>query len=370
MRHYLLTFFLLFTAFFSFGQNKDDYEKGIKAFEAKQYAESFKFLKPFATSGDAMAEYVVGFCYFNPDLKIKNDSLAEQYLLSSAGKFNPMAMGLLSTYYFQKGIENKKYRIQSLVWAEIAGAYDPIFNGTTARFLIRSYLTDNELNEVEKTLEDKKSKFEKINLEAFYALNKQVKSINKNSEKTKIPENTYNLIENPYFDWVYRWKLENFECDTMHYTAKIESNIIDSAINKIKQNKSFEIYFVYRGAHSKSFEINKDEQAYLLTELEKLKNYRWTANMFPYSKCIEQNDIQTTFNMTENLPTEKEKNMCSIVYTFSKPIFIRNNTIALYLDQKRYRTNYTQLEFSFYQLENNRWEKLATVYKYYESPKK
>jgi hypothetical protein len=177
-------------------------------------------------------------------------------------------------------------------------------------------------------------------------------------------------MEDPYSDWVYRWKLEGFECDTMYYTAGIESAIIDSTLNKIKSTRSFEIHYLYRGDNSKSFKITKEEQDYLLKELEQLKSLKWEPNMFPYSKCLKQDEIQATFDSTENLPTEKEKNMCSIVYTFSKPIFIRNETIALFLDQKRYRTNYTQLEFGFYKLEKNRWEKIATVHQYYESSKK
>lgn len=177
------------------------------------------------------------------------------------------------------------------------------------------------------------------------------------------------MIENPYRDWVYRWKLERFECDSMYYTAQVETKLLDSAINAIKMNLSFDIHFLYPDDKAKKFTISKDEQDYLIKELESLKNYRWEENMFPYSRRLEQNEIQPTFNKTENLPTEKEKNMCSIVYTFSKPIFIRNGTIALYLDQKRYRTNYTQLEFGLYILENNRWEQIATVYKYYESAK-
>ncbi|HYG37194.1 MAG TPA: hypothetical protein VD908_01185 [Cytophagales bacterium] len=368
MRYYTFTFLLLFASFFALGQD-NNYEKGIKAFDSRDYPEAFKLLKPFAESGDSMAEFVVGFCYFNPKSNLKNDSLAEKYLLRSAEKFNPKAMGLLSFFYFEKGMENEENNIQSLVWAEIAGAYDPIFNATTTRYLIRSYLDENRLSEVEEILKDKKKKFEKINLESFYRLNKQVESIKENSEKAKIPQNTYNLIEDPYSDWVYRWKHEKFECDTMYYTAEVEAHIIDSAISRIKANKSFEVYFLYRGSNSKSFEINKDEQVYLIKELDRLKGHRWTADMFPYSKCLERKDIQATFDITENLPTEKAKNMCSIIYTFSKPIFIRNNTIALYLDQKRYRSNYAQLEFGFFKFENNRWNLIAMVYKYYESAK-
>ncbi|WP_330858772.1 hypothetical protein [Mucilaginibacter sp.] len=368
MRPYFLTFILFFVSTLVFGQN-EVYETGLKAFDAKDYAKAFKLLKPFADSGDSIAEYVAGFCYLNPESELKNDSLAEHYLISAAEKFNPRAMGLLSVYYFQKGIENEKFKIQALVWAEIAGAYDPVFNTTTTRILIRRYLNEKELSEAENILKDKKSKYDKINLDAFYKLNKQIKSMEKESEKTKIPENKYNLIENPYLDWVYRWKLRGFECDTMYYTSQIEPAVIDSTLNKISKGRAFEISFLYSNDNLKTFEITRDEQNYLIKELKQLKNHRWAAGMFPYSRCLEQKEIQPTFNITENLQTENEKNMCSIVYTFSKPIFIRNGTIALYLDQKRYRTNYTQLEFGFYKLENNHWDKIANVYQYYEEQK-
>jgi hypothetical protein len=366
MRYYTLTYLLLLSTFFAVGQDTE-YQKGLKAFDTKDYVTAFKLLKPFADSGDSMAEFVVGFCYGNPQLDFKDDQLAERYLLSSAEKFHSKAMGLLSVFYFRKGSGDKKFKIQSLVWAEIAGAYDPAFNATTSRFLIRNYLNQDELNEVGAILKNKKEKFDKISLEAFYALNKQAKSNNENSEKAKIPENTHGLIENPYSDWVYRWKFERFECDTMYYTAQIESKVIDSTLNNIKKTKSFKIYSLYRGDKSKDFTITKDEQDFLIKELERLKTDKWTSDMFPNSKCLKLEEIQTAFNVTENLPSEKEKNICSIVYTFSRPIFLRSKTIALFLDQKRYRTNYTQLDFSFYILENDRWEEYAKIYRHYES---
>lgn len=368
MRPYTLILLFLFTSVLSFGQGKN-YEKGLKAFDSKDYMKAYKLLKPFAESGDSMAEFVVGFCYIVPQSNIKNDSLGEMYLIRSAEKYNSKAMRLLSIYYFQKGMENEKFKIQALVWADIAGAYDPAFNATTIRYLIRQYLNEAQLKETEKILHEKKAKFDKISIEVFQHLNKQAKSSNENSERARIPENKYNLIENPYSDWMYRWKLEGFECDSMYYTAQVETKLLDSAINAIVMNRSFDIHFLYRGDNAKKFTISKDEQDYLVKELETLKKFRWEENMFPYSRRLEQSEIQPTFDKSENLRTEKEKNMCAIVYTFSKPIFIRNGTIALYLDQKRYRTNYTQLEFGFYRLENNRWKQIATVYKYYESEK-
>ncbi len=98
-------------------------------------------------------------------------------------------------------------------------------------------------------------------------------------------------------------------------------------------------------------------------------NYRCESYLFPFSKCLKDPEVAATFKLTENLESEKEKNMCSIVYTFSKPIYLRDKSICLFLDQKRFRTNYTQLNFSFYVLENNRWNELAIAYQYYESKK-
>lgn len=368
MKNTLILVSLLFLTLSTIAQDKN-YENGLKAFESKKYLKSFELLKPYADKGDDMAEFIVGYCYFNPELKMKNDVLAEQYFLRSADKFNVKAMGILSIFYFQEGLENEKLKIQSLVWAEIAGSYDPIFNSTTTRYLIRSYLDENELKQAEEMLKEKKLKFEKISIDAFHSINKQMKNDNENSEKAKIPENTLNLIDNPYSDWVYRWKREKFECDTMYYTADIETHIIDSTLNILKTKKSFEVYYLYSGDKSKSFKITSEEMEYIVQELEKLKKHRWEIELFPFSKRLEQSEIQETFNTTEKLATEKEKNMCSIVYTFSKPIFIREKTIAIYLDQKRFRTNYTQLNFSFYKKVNNRWEEFASIYRYYEHKK-
>lgn len=265
-------FYFLFT-FFSFGQNSD-YEKGIKSFEKENHLEAYKLLKPYAEKGDAKAELIVGVCYFNPELKIKNDSLSIVYLTRSAEKMNIDAMKYLTLICFEKGSTNSKYKIESLVWAEISSANDESINFTSTRYLIREYLNEEELKEVEKILKEKSKHFEKINMESFYAINKKVKKNNQSSDKAKIPENKLNLINDPYSDWVYRWKLEKFECETMFYTAEIETKIIDSTIHQIKKSKDFKVSSLYSDESSKIFKITAEEQSYLISELEKLKNQR------------------------------------------------------------------------------------------------
>lgn len=358
---------LCFIATIAFSQDAR-YKKGLKSFDSKEFMKSFKIMQPYADSGDKVAQFIVGFCYYNEELDIKNDSLAEQYLIKSANQEFGRAMGLLSTIYFKKSATEPKYKVDALVWAEIAAWYDPIQKATTTRYLIKAYMSSTELKLAKDMLEEKKQSFDKIDLEEFTAAIPGMGS--EKSEKSLIPENTLGLMEDPYRDWVSRWKYERFECDTFYYTKSIDASIINSTISAIETTEEFELWSLYRGKQTENLKLSAEEKSYIVTELSTLLNQEWEEHLFPYSSRLDSpQEIQNAFDRTEKLETEKEKNMCAIVYTFSKPIFLRDSTLVLFLDQKRYRTNYTQLSFSFYSFENNRWQELAVVYKYYESRK-
>lgn len=367
MKKITITIFLCLITAIAFSQDAK-FEKGLKAFDSKDYMKSLKIMKPYAESRDPKAQFITGFCYYNKELEIKNDSIAEYYLIKSAEQKYGRAMELLSVLYFEKSVSDPKYKVDALVWAEIAAAYDPIQKGTTTRYLIKAYMSSEELEKAEQLLKEKKKTFNKINLEEFSSTIPQKNSTE--SDKIVVPENQLGLMEDPYRNWVSRWKYERFECDTFFYTKRIDSSIINSTISKIESSEEFELWSLYRGDQTENLKLSTEEKEFIKKELYKLLNHEWEENIYPYSSRLDSpQEIQTTFDLTEKLETEKEKNMCSIVYTFSKPIFLRDSTLVLFLDQKRYRTNYTQLSFSFYSLENNRWKELAVVYKYYESKK-
>lgn len=367
MKKFTSIIIFCFISIIAFSQDAK-FEKGLKAFDSKQFMKSFKIMEPYANSGDKIAQFIVGFCYYNKDLEIKNDSLAEQYLVNSANQEFARAMGLLSIVYFEKSSTDPKYKVDGLVWAEIAAIYDPIQKGTTTRYLIKAYMSAEELELAKKLLEEKKQTFDKINIEEFTTTIPDAGK--EKSKKSEIPENRLGLIEDPYRDWVSRWKYERFECDTFYYTKYIDTSIINSTISAIQTTEEFELVSFYNGKQTESLKLSAEEKNYIIKELRSLLHFDWEEHLFPYSSCLASpQEIQNTFDQTEKPGTEKEKNMCSIVYTFSKPILLRDRSLVLFLDQKRYRTNYTQLSFSFYSLENNRWQELAVVYKYYESRK-
>ena len=364
MKNFITIILFTFLTAACFAQSRD-YEKGLKAFDGKDFKNAVKYLKPFADLGDSLAQYVVGYSYFNEDSKIKNDSIAEHYLVNASEKKFGRAMGLLSALLFGKSMENPKYKVDALVWAETAAAYDIIQKGTSTRFVIKQYLSEEELELAEKLLIEKKKTFDKIDLLKF---KKGIPKKETSNPKMKIPENKLGLMEDPYRDWVSRWGYDNIECDTMYYTSYIDKHIIDSTINILIKQSEFKTTSLYSGKLPKKFTLTKDEQEFLIKELGKLKNYTWEMNLFPFSKRLTtDSEIVSTFTLTEKLSKEVEKNMCSIVYTFSRPIYIRNKTMVLFLNQQRYRGNYPQLSFNFYVFENGRWENYSTVYAHYES---
>ncbi len=78
MKKTITTILLCTIATISFAQNSK-YDKGLKAFDSKEYLTALKLLKPYADSGDSIAQFVTGFCYFTKVLKIKYESFDEEY---------------------------------------------------------------------------------------------------------------------------------------------------------------------------------------------------------------------------------------------------------------------------------------------------
>lgn len=147
----------------AYSQN-DDYSKGIEAFNSKNYEATIGLLKSFADKKDSVAQYMVGFSYHYGNDRIKNDTLAEYYLLNASIQKYGRAMGLLSTIYFSKSKNDSKYKVYASVWAEIAASYDIIQKGLTTRFVIRRYLSKKELKSVIEILNKMKTDFDRIDI--------------------------------------------------------------------------------------------------------------------------------------------------------------------------------------------------------------
>lgn len=153
-------FLLSFTIITSKAQD-NNYVKGLKEFDAKNFEKSVEYLRPYADSGNCVAQFAVGFCY-SDETSFANDSIAEIYLLRAAEQKNTRSMGVLSTLYFKKSYSDKSYIVKALAWAEIAAEYDIVQKGLSTRYLIRQYMTNDEIKKAENIIQDKKKKFDKL----------------------------------------------------------------------------------------------------------------------------------------------------------------------------------------------------------------
>lgn len=171
----------------------------------------------------------------------------------------------------------------------------------------------------------------------------------------------FKTMDHVYQDWSDRWVFDSLNCDKMYYMESVAPDIINSTIKILSEKRSFPISEFYIGNKDKPFIISQAEQTYLIDELNKLQDFKWPSKMFPNSIKLTDNEIQKVFSITKKYPWPKSA-ACSIIYSFSKPIFIRNNTICLYLSQEQYGESNSQSKFSFYKKNGSEWEEYADVF--------
>lgn len=159
-----------------------------------------------------------------------------------------------------------------------------------------------------------------------------------------------------YKDWLNRGA-----CDTLYYTEKVSPQVLDETIKLISSRKTFPLYDLYIGTETEPLVITPAERSYLTTELKKLKEFKWPVKLFPGSKRISQSEISSVFKVTDGFSEEKYHS-CSLIYSFSKPIFFRNGTICLYIDQEIFGASNTRLMTQFLSRINGEWEEYANVY--------
>jgi len=121
-----------------------DYDKGLIAFDAKDFKLALQQLKPYAEKGDCLAQFAVGFSYMYGD-DIKKDSLARHWLLLSAEQKQPKAMGPLAVCFFGANGE-KDALVNAYLWGTLAAEYDPVQRITTTTTLVKAYMKPEELD--------------------------------------------------------------------------------------------------------------------------------------------------------------------------------------------------------------------------------
>lgn len=142
-----------------------------------------------------------------------------------------------------------------------------------------------------------------------------------------------------------REHFSNISCDTLYYSKNFDEATINKTIEALNNSKKFKLK-----DHNRYLKIDKNERKYLVSELEKLKHFEWDDNLFKKSKAVRINDFYNVFNITNNLKSDEEIKMCSMIYTFSKPIYFRNNEFCLILYQENHSVKEAFIHFNVYKV--------------------
>lgn len=165
MKVFTKSLMLLFISTFTLSSQVTDFQKGLEAFNSKNYERALNYLKPYADdSSNCLAQYIVGYCFADSNTQSSNDSLAEYYLLQSSEQKYGRAMGLLAVKYFAKASTDTNSIINALVWAELAAYYDPIQSLNSSRYLIREYLSPESIEKAEAIIRKKKKILDEIDI--------------------------------------------------------------------------------------------------------------------------------------------------------------------------------------------------------------
>ena len=134
--------------------------------------------------------------------------------------------------------------------------------------------------------------------------------------------------------------------DTITYARNLKKFSIDYL--KEKFNKKSNLLFSYDGD---TLVLTQKEKRYIRNELENLKTFNWNKNLFNVGKAIEGDKVWSAL----------ENGTVNEVDVFSRPIFIRNNSIFLF-----YHIHFKGLGgpdyFGFFKQSGGQWKPWITIF--------
>jgi hypothetical protein len=110
--------------------------------------------------------------------------------------------------------------------------------------------------------------------------------------------------------------------------------------------------------------LSIEEKKYLLKELNKMSAKFWFSNISPSTRLISEDSINTTFKNIVVGWTDFHKRYGSCYYRFSKPIFIRGNSLCFFYHSVYVDFLNAEGVFGLYKKENGVWKYYMTIWEW------
>jgi hypothetical protein len=111
----------------------------------------------------------------------------------------------------------------------------------------------------------------------------------------------------------------------------------------------------------KFFILNEDERNFIKKEIEKLNSFSWTKSKIDAKTIIPIQTFEKIFNDENSIKNFFNRNRGLVIYSFSKPIFLRNDSICIFAYAYYCGMECTAIHLSIYEKANSRWIKAALI---------
>ncbi|GAC1437994.1 MAG: hypothetical protein NVSMB63_00830 [Sediminibacterium sp.] len=175
---------------------------------------------------------------------------------------------------------------------------------------------------------------------------------------------SFPLIRDLYTSWEKDRPFTYKTCDTFFYADKMDTLVIDKIKTCFVTDRDFTRWTPYEDTANKDkIKFTLEERNYIIGQLDQLKQNTWQFHMFPHSQVVPVTSIGPLLEKTDTGNSSPGKKICKEIHTFSKPFFLRNNTLCFfYVGKNNIFTK--EGECWIYRKEQETWKKYAPVYQW------
>jgi hypothetical protein len=159
---------------------------------------------------------------------------------------------------------------------------------------------------------------------------------------------------------------ENDKCKKFLYSNKVDSytlNIVEIAFQENTTHFKYAVSLDTTSAERIIFDST--ERSFIRKEIKLLSTFEWADKLFQNSQVIDVLKIDSIQHSIKDNKLDTIFRFCFTIYTFSKPIFLRNNTVCIFYVGK---VNFAikEGEFWIYKKIKSKWIKFSPVYRWVE----